>query len=95
MHGGAAPQVAAAAKRRLSDAAVRELVPVMCRDVDLASLRVPEEHPADVTRAFARMQRARARQPRWWKAVEARQIDAEVRAWARAIADAIDPPPAE
>ena len=79
MHGGAAPQVAAAARRRLSDAAARELLPRIAPDA-VGRVRPPEPHDADVTHAFERLCRARARQPRWWLAVDARNDRAYLRA---------------
>ncbi len=91
MHGGAAPQVAAAARRRLSDAACRQLLPKVVAPDVLAGVTRPVPHAADITRPLERMQRARRRQPRWWLAVDAHNDRVYIRAWATGVADLIDP----
>ena len=91
MQGGAAPQVAEAARRRLQDGAQRQLLPIMAPDFDVSRL-TELGHDVDVGQALQRLRRARARQPRWWKAVNAREDTAAARSMLRAVADLIDPP---
>lgn len=91
MHGGAAPQVAAAARRRLSDAAVREVLPRVAPDA-VARVSAPEQHGIDVSRALERMARARKRKPRWWRSVDELEGRASKRAALMIAADLLDPP---
>jgi transcriptional regulator with XRE-family HTH domain len=91
LHGAGAPAVAAAARRRLSDGAVRDLVPRFCGPDIVARLSAPDPHPADVTRALERMRGARSRQPRWWKAADAHNDQVYLRDLMEAVADRIDP----
>ncbi len=86
MHGGAAPQVAAAAQRRLSSAALYDALPRILGPEVLSRVAArPESGQADVTNAFERLSRARQRQPRWWRAVE----EHNDRAYSKALAHAM------
>lgn len=84
MHGGAAPQVAAAARRRLSEEAAR----------DLATRRglgaFPPSGAANVADATRRLSRARKREPRWWEAANRAEDRAHFRAVAAAALRILD-----
>ncbi len=91
MHGGGAPQVAAAARRRLTNAAVTEMLPGLISAAELTRVVDPDAgHPSDRTNALERFSRAKARQPRWWRAADAYRERESARAFFATVADEFD-----
>jgi hypothetical protein len=74
MHGGAAPQVAAAARRRLVYAAATVACARMAaldpQIAAMAGIRSAARPPIDVRATANQLRRARRRQPGWWAAAD-------------------------
>jgi hypothetical protein len=96
MHGGAAPQVAAAARRRLQySAASVACARIAASDPEIAAMAgigsVPKP-PTNVLVAANQLRRARRRQPGWWVSADRHEERLFLRAVGRAVRGRLEDP---